>query len=503
MHLKKILISNKQGAMFVLVVGMVMVLLVAGILFVTLLTTDTKIAANNRDSSVAFYAAEAGVEKAMVNIEADPNLRTTQTGTLNGGTFTATFTNQPDGNIFLKSVGQYRGIQRTITLILTLGSWPMFHFDAPRTGFASQTILNPFTSLWNYNTGSVVNSSPIVYGGVVYFGADNGYLYRINANTGSYLGRFRTNGAIVGTPAAADGVIYVGSADTYFYAIDTATGNLLWSKSDPLNPSPIRSSPVVVNGIVYYGADNGKIYALDAVTGTLMPGWPYTAGGAIVCAPAVSKGVVYFGALDGKVYAVDAVTGQLKSGWPYTTMGPVYSSPSVDETQDTIYIGSDDTYLYEFDTTGAKVGSFKTGGRIRSSPAIRSSGSTMIFVGSDDNRIYALQWTQRNWGWWHRNRYWVLDDLWNQNVGGDVRSSPSLCGNYVFVGSGDTDLYVFDIVRGRQRYRYNSAGAIQTSPALFGDNVYFTCSTRLYAVSGKKALPGPVHKVNYSWKDVY
>jgi outer membrane protein assembly factor BamB len=59
---------------------------------------------------------------------------------------------------------------------------------------------------------------------VVYVGADNGFLYEINAVTGQILLGTLTGGAIDSSPDFAYGIVYVGSDDGRVYAISASRG---------------------------------------------------------------------------------------------------------------------------------------------------------------------------------------------------------------------------------------------------------------------------------------
>jgi outer membrane protein assembly factor BamB len=85
--------------------------------------------------------------------------------------------------------------------------------------------------------------------------------------------------------------------------------------------------------------------------------------------------------------------------WEFETGGDVYSSPAVSKNGTTIYVGSYDWKLYAIDAvTGAKKWEFETegdeysspaGSAVYSSPALSNDGTT-IYVGSYDNKLYAI-----------------------------------------------------------------------------------------------------------------
>jgi outer membrane protein assembly factor BamB len=76
--------------------------------------------------------------------------------------------------------------------------------------------------LWRGNTGGKVDSSPLVIGGTVYVGSDDGRLYAFDAATGAAVWSFRTGGKISISPAAAGGMVLVGSNDGNLYALGAA-----------------------------------------------------------------------------------------------------------------------------------------------------------------------------------------------------------------------------------------------------------------------------------------
>ena len=133
---------------------------------------------------------------------------------------------------------------------------------------------------WNdYDTGSAIYTSPFVWplGGTkyVFFGAENGKLYKINAGTGDLVWSFQAGGAI-------------------------------------------RSSPIVVTNdfdglglplgedYVYFGCDDGKIYAVNGNTGQLRTGWPVATGGPVRADPVFDSdaNTVSVGSNDGRLYTL-------------------------------------------------------------------------------------------------------------------------------------------------------------------------------------------------------
>jgi uncharacterized repeat protein (TIGR01451 family) len=239
-------------------------------------------------------------------------------------------------------------------------------------------------------------------------------------------------------PTVANGAVYVGSIQ-FIYALNARTGALLWSHDE----IEVASSPAAANGVVYVTAAGGaNVDALDAGTGTLL--WTYTVPGQssnIVSSPAVANGLVYFGSDDGKVYALNASTGAVL--WSFVTGRPVESSPAV--ANGVVYIGSDDGKVYALNaSTGGVLWSFNTGssptdnnlsgifGGVRSSPALANG---VVYVGSDNGNLYALNAGTGAW-------------LWGHYTGPAGRFSPVVVDGVVYgraghLGSGMGSVYAF------------------------------------------------------------
>jgi len=73
--------------------------------------------------------------------------------------------------------------------------------------------------------------------------------------------------------------------------------------------------------------------------------------------------------------------------WDLLTGGGICSTPAV-APDGTIYVGSNDGYLYSLKNDGSIKWTFLTGGWIITAPAIGSNG--IIYVGSLDGKVYAV-----------------------------------------------------------------------------------------------------------------
>jgi outer membrane protein assembly factor BamB len=162
---------------------------------------------------------------------------------------------------------------------------------------------------WTFKAGDDVKGGPVLYRGTIYFGAYDGKVYAVDARNGrrrwvaSAQGGLRGAGNFYGTPAAAYGRIFIGNTDGKVYAFGARSGNLLWSKS---TGGFVYSSAALWNKTVYIGSYDRHLYALDAATGDVR--WRFDANGKVSGPATVLDGIVYFSTLRGRTYGVNART---------------------------------------------------------------------------------------------------------------------------------------------------------------------------------------------------
>lgn len=96
----------------------------------------------------------------------------------------------------------------------------------------------------------------------------------------------------------------------------------------------------------------------------------------------------------GNVYAFDT-SGAVASGWPCNIGGNLWGAPSMgnlDGSGVKVAVGSTDDSLYVINANGSLAWKAATGGDVRSSPSfadIDGDNDLEVFVGSDDNHVYA------------------------------------------------------------------------------------------------------------------
>jgi outer membrane protein assembly factor BamB len=153
--------------------------------------------------------------------------------------------------------------------------------------------------------------------------------------------------------------------------------------------------------------------------------------------------------------------------WNHTTSS-VESSPAISD--GIVFVGSDDYKVYALNaSTGALKWNYTTGGSVYSSPAVANG---IVYVGSLDYKVYALNASTG-----------ALK--WNYTTGNWVTSSPAVAGGIVYVGSTDCKVYALNGATGAYIWSYTTSGSIyMSSPSVAGANVYVgSYDHRLYALN--------------------
>jgi polyvinyl alcohol dehydrogenase (cytochrome) len=231
-------------------------------------------------------------------------------------------------------------------------NWPSYGrdpaHDSDQTAATAITVTNAghLKVLWHWSptpkppTDTLLYSSAITVGGVIYIGADTGDFYALSEATGKQLWRdvlpytpaftsganrcprpagIATAATVARDPVTGRFVVYVASGDPYLRALDAATGTLLW-KSQVGGPYTDNyynwSSPTVAGGRIYVGISShcqevtrGGLAAYDQHTGALLGTYFTVPSGA-------EGGAIWSTAGIGPSGAVYVTTGNAVPGFP-------------------------------------------------------------------------------------------------------------------------------------------------------------------------------------------
>ncbi|MBV9991363.1 MAG: PQQ-binding-like beta-propeller repeat protein [Alphaproteobacteria bacterium] len=225
----------------------------------------------------------------------------------------------------------------------------LFAFDADGCG---RQLCRP---VWTGILGGATESTPVVFKGVVYVGADDGKLYAFNAKgcgkkncaplwTGALQGS-----ALASSPAIYKSKIYIGGQHGLSVFDASGCGQAscapLWQTTDGDNF--FGGSPAIAGGRVYLPEESQiDVYDADGCGQAMCPTKAILFGSGmqdgIASSPTVANGVVYAGRNSGEVLAWRAdCKGLCDEIWKGFTDDPIVSSsPSV--VNGKIYVGGSD-----------------------------------------------------------------------------------------------------------------------------------------------------------------
>jgi outer membrane protein assembly factor BamB len=177
-------------------------------------------------------------------------------------------------------------------------------------------------TLWRFRAG-VIETSPLLVGGRVYFGSWDHRVYALDARTGRLEWSFSTGDRVKGSVALAGRTVYAGSYDGTLYALDARTGRLRWTAGGG-RLGGLYATPSVAHGRVFVSSTNGRVYAFS-VSGNEL--WSVQTGGYVYSPAALSSGTAYIGSYDHRLYALSQATGRTR--WTFDASAPISGAPTV------------------------------------------------------------------------------------------------------------------------------------------------------------------------------
>jgi outer membrane protein assembly factor BamB len=160
-------------------------------------------------------------------------------------------------------------------------------------------------------TAGKVESSPVVVGGLAYFGSHDGRLFAVNADSGRVVWAYQTGGRINASPTIVGESVCVTNYSGAFICLDRRTGAERWTtyvKRDPFRYESFYASASSDGARLYSVARTGKVVAVDTSNGHVV--WTAGVGGLGYTTPAVADGRVFAGGFDGRMRAFRATTGE-------------------------------------------------------------------------------------------------------------------------------------------------------------------------------------------------
>jgi outer membrane protein assembly factor BamB len=288
------------------------------------------------------------------------------------------------------------------------------------------------TPSWDYKATGPIWASPITDHGIVFVGDSNGTLHAVDAANGKAKWTFRAGSGIFGAAAVRGDALFFAADDGFLYKLNRNTGARFWRASigggDNKRVLPSReqpdwdargAAPALYDNVIYIGSADGILHALDIGTGK--PLWNFKTNGKIRAAALATENAVYVGSLDHFLYALDCKTGV--ELWRFDTGSPVTTTPVL--VGDKVIIGTrDHATLYALDVKNGKPiwEVYYWLSWVESSPVLVDG---LLYIGSSDSRrVRAIDpvngrviWAAQVWGWTWGTPL-VVDDVVYYATGG-------------------------------------------------------------------------------------
>ncbi|MCG2809770.1 MAG: PQQ-binding-like beta-propeller repeat protein, partial [Candidatus Portnoybacteria bacterium] len=272
-----------------------------------------------------------------------------------------------------------------------------------------------------------IQTPAIASDGTIYISDNYHYLYALSADGAL---KWKYNILDGSSPTiGSDGTIYVGSKYG-LYALNP-NGELVWQNQDLSNGDWVKAPVLDSDGIIYTvsqigpGDNSRNVYALNPQDGSII--WK-SASSTFDTAPALDdNGTIFVGGIYG-LYALDPPNNEPK--WSNLIQIGEISSSIAAVGQDVIYVGSHDYYLYALNKTDGNIKwTFNAQGKIHASPIIDKEGT--IYIGSNSKTFYAVNPTDGSLKWQAE-----LNGVISQGAAIDSTGT-------IYIASDDGTLYAF------------------------------------------------------------
>ena len=197
--------------------------------------------------------------------------------------------------------------------------------------------------VWRLDVRGGVEGGAAISEGRLYFGANDGFVYCIDALTGRTFWTFQAHAEALAPPTVFDKIVYVQTGADVLYALEAGSGKPVWTYNRQIASNfSIRANtrPVVDSGMVFAGFSDGFLAAVRIRDGGLI--WERKLGFGqrfrdVDATPVVEDETLYASSFDGALYSLNKRTGAVnwqsdEGAYVPVTLGPgdalYYSSTS-------------------------------------------------------------------------------------------------------------------------------------------------------------------------------
>jgi eukaryotic-like serine/threonine-protein kinase len=233
--------------------------------------------------------------------------------------------------------------------------------------------------IWEKRLGRI-ESSPLLYEGVLYIAAISGTVYALNPETGDIIWERELEGRIFSSPAGAAQKIFIGSTNRSLYALDGKNGSIRWRAE---LGGPIMTQPAIGGNNIYVTTFDSTLYSIQTGTGEIV--WQQSLGARVYTGPSVSEAFVFAGASNGRLYAYSVSTGEL--AWKYDTAGVIGSEILISGNK-LIFTLLDSSVNILDAGTGTKLWTYSLDARLKTTPVVWKD---FLIICSEDRNVYAFR----------------------------------------------------------------------------------------------------------------
>lgn len=201
-------------------------------------------------------------------------------------------------------------------VVVGLGTGKIYAYDLKVRRDGKATISDHPIDLWNWQTGAMIETRPLLSAKLAAFGSNDGKVYVALSEERTMLYRIATGGPIgKGLGAFGTRLLLIPSEDRNLYGVDLLTSKILWTYP---SGASINQEPLVADNDIYVVNAAGQLTLLDPATGS--PRWiTSTQGGRLV---AIGAKRIYLESHDEDLFIIDRSTGQTIAD-PQATFGRV------------------------------------------------------------------------------------------------------------------------------------------------------------------------------------
>ncbi|XP_030169690.1 beta-alanine-activating enzyme isoform X2 [Lynx canadensis] len=292
---------------------------------------------------------------------------------------------------------------------------------------------------WEQILGGRIESSACVSkcGNFIVVGCYNGLVYVLKSNSGEEYWMFTTKDAVKSsaTMDPTTGLLYIGSHDQHAYALDIYKKKCVWKLKCG---GTVFSSPCLslIPHHLYVATLGGLLLAINPATGNTV--WKHSCGKPLFSSPRCCLQFICIGCVDGNLLCFTHFGEQV---WQFSTSEPIFSSPCTSASEQEIFFGSHDCFIYCCNMKGHLQWKFETTSQVYATPFAfcyqDCSNEMLLAAASTDGKLWILE-----------SKSGRLQSVYE--LPGQVFSSPVVWESMLLIGCRNNYVYCLDLLGGHQ-----------------------------------------------------